>query len=190
VPAHAGPEAVQLFSHDLLQHRAIEREIRHQAFQLGILLTELPQFAQFTEAQPRILALPHVKRLLADADLPAHVHHGRATLCFPQGGQNLFLGMPSSSCHRRVLLLGQEDHVAGRFLKLPLAYFSGFGSCLRLWRLMRIHYSYAHVYVEQLGFSGTLPPLWINVQSEYWTLLTLVGEGRIAGTTFGGAEHL
>jgi len=34
---------------------AIEREIRHQAFQLGILLTELPQFAQFTEAQPRLL---------------------------------------------------------------------------------------------------------------------------------------
>jgi hypothetical protein len=106
---------------------AIEREIRHQAFQLGILLTELPQFAQFTEAQPRILALPHVKRLLADADLPAHVHHGRATLCFPQGGQNLFLGIPSSSCSRRVLLLGQEDHVAGRFLKLSLAYFSGLG---------------------------------------------------------------
>jgi hypothetical protein len=62
---------------------AIEREIRHQAFQLGILLTDLPQFAPFTEAQPRILALPHVKGLLADADLPAHVHHGRATLCFP-----------------------------------------------------------------------------------------------------------
>ena len=46
----------------------------------------------------------------------------------PQGGQDLFLGMPSSSCHRRVLLLGKEDHVAGRFLKRPLALFSGFGS--------------------------------------------------------------
>lgn len=54
MPAHAGPETLQLFSHDLLQHMAIEREIRHQAFQLGILLTELPQFAQFTEAQPRL----------------------------------------------------------------------------------------------------------------------------------------
>ena len=28
----------------------------------------------------------------------------------------------------RVLLLGQEDYVVGRFLKLPLAYFSGFWS--------------------------------------------------------------
>jgi hypothetical protein len=36
--------------------------------------------------------------------------------------------MSTSSCHRRVLLLGKEDHVAGRFLKLSLAYFSGFGS--------------------------------------------------------------
>ncbi len=36
--------------------------------------------------------------------------------------------MSSSSCHRRVLLLGQKHHVAGRFLKRPLDYFSGFGS--------------------------------------------------------------
>jgi len=132
MPAQAGPEAVQLFSHDLRQHMVIEREIRHQAFQLGILITELPQFAQFTEAQPRILALLQVKRLLANADLPAHVHPGRATLCFPAEQPESVLGMPSSSCPRRVLLLGQEDHVAGRFLKLPLAYFSGFGSLAQL----------------------------------------------------------
>ena len=55
MPAQAGPEAVQLFSHDLLQHMVIEQEIRHQAFQLGILITELPQFAQFTEASPAYL---------------------------------------------------------------------------------------------------------------------------------------
>ena len=46
----------------------------------------------------------------------------------PQGGQNPFLGMSTPSCRRRVLLLGEEDHVAGRFLKLSLVYFSGFGS--------------------------------------------------------------
>ena len=134
MPAHAGPEAVPLFSHDLLQPLAIEREIRHHAFQLGLLLTELPELPQFTEAQPRLRARPHVTRLLAEADLPAHVHHGRATRCFPQGGEHLFLGMPSSSCPRRVLLLGQEDHVAGRSLTLSLAYFSGFGSPAHLGR--------------------------------------------------------
>lgn len=41
--------------------------------------------------------------------------------------QDLFLGMPSSG-PRRGLLLGQENHVAGRFLKRSLPYFSGFGS--------------------------------------------------------------
>ena len=36
--------------------------------------------------------------------------------------------MPPSSSHSCVLLLGEEDHAAGRFLKFSLAYFSGFGS--------------------------------------------------------------
>ncbi len=130
MPAHAGPEALQLFSDNLLQHVPIERQIGHEAFQLGILLTELPQFAQFAEAEPRILPLPHVERLLADPHLPADVHHGRAPLHLPQGGQYLFLGMPTSSCHRRVLLLCQEDHALAPFLKQPLAYFLGFGSLL------------------------------------------------------------
>ncbi len=123
MPAQAGPEALQLFSHDLLQHMAIEREIRHQAFQLGILLTELPQFAQFTEAQPRILALPRVKRLLADAGPPTRPPRSCHPLLPAARPESV-----ASVCPRRVLLLGQEDHVAGRSLKLPLAYFSGFGS--------------------------------------------------------------
>jgi hypothetical protein len=67
----------------------------------------------------------------------------------------------------------------------------GMGLCLCFWLWRRMRSIVVHLsYVEQLGFSGTLPPLWINIQSEYWTLLTFVGEGRIAGTTFGGAEHL
>ncbi|MBS0180712.1 MAG: transposase [Nitrospira sp.] len=37
--------------------------------------------------------------------------------------------MPSS-----VLLLGEEDYAASRFLKLPLVYFSGFGSRIEAWR--------------------------------------------------------
>lgn len=123
MPAHADPEAVQIFSRDFLQHLAIEREIRHQAFQLGILLTELPQFSQFTEAQPRILALPHVKRLLADADLPAHIHPSRATLCSPQGGQNLCLGVPSSGPPS-----GSRRPRRGPVPQAPLAYFSDFVS--------------------------------------------------------------
>jgi hypothetical protein len=51
------------FARSLL-YMAIEREIRHQALQLGILLMELPQFVQFTQAKPRTLAIPHIKYLL------------------------------------------------------------------------------------------------------------------------------
>jgi len=41
-----------------------------------------------------------------------------------------------------VLLLGEEDHAAGRFLKLPLAYFSGFGSqaIIEAWRMDYNHH--------------------------------------------------
>ena len=106
----------------------IQREIGHQSFELRVFLAELPEFPQFTEAQPRIFAFPHVERLFADAHIATDFRNRRPTLRVPQSGQDLFLGMPSSSCPRRVLLLGEEDHVADRFLKLPLAYFSGFGS--------------------------------------------------------------
>ena len=56
----------------------------------------------------------------------------------PQGGRDLFPHMPTSSCHRRVLLLREEDHATGRFLKLPLAYSSGFGSGFKASRKMSL----------------------------------------------------
>ncbi len=121
MPALAGPEALQLFRDDLLQPMPIEREIGHQPLQLRVFFPQLSQLTQLAQSESRILSLPQVERLLTDADLPADVHHSRPALRLPQGGQNLFLGMFTSSCHRRVLLLGKEDHVAGRFLKLPPA---------------------------------------------------------------------
>ena len=51
--------------------------------------------------------------------------NGRAGFNLSQGGRGLFLCMPTSSCHRLVLLGKRRPR---RFLKLPLAYFSGFGS--------------------------------------------------------------
>jgi hypothetical protein len=100
---------------------AIEREVGHQAVELRVFLAELPEFPQFTEAQPRILAFPHVERLLADAHITTDFRNRRPALRLPQGGQHLLFAMPSSSCHRRVLLLSQEDHAASRFLTLSLA---------------------------------------------------------------------
>ncbi len=121
--------SLELFSDNLLQHMSIKREIRHQAFKFGILLTELPQLPQRAQPQSFLLSLPHVKPLLADSHRPTDLGYGCHALRVPQGGQDLFLGMSKSSCcHRRVLLPGGEDHVTGRFLMFPLAYFSGSGS--------------------------------------------------------------
>src|SRR5215813_4393612 len=82
----------------------IQREIVHQSLQLGVFLTELPKFPQFTQPQPRIVPLPHIARLLGDPHLPADLRHGRATFRLPQGGQDLLVGMSSSSYLRQVLL--------------------------------------------------------------------------------------
>jgi hypothetical protein len=104
----AGPEVLELSSHDLLQHMAIWREIGHQPFELRVFLAELPEFPQFTEAQPRILAFPHVERLLADAHIATDFRNRRPALRLPQRSEHLFLGMSTSSCHRWVLLPGKK----------------------------------------------------------------------------------
>jgi hypothetical protein len=107
---------------------ASQRAIRDQPFQFRVLFAELPEVPSFTEAQPRIFPFPQGERLLADADFATDCRDRRPALRLPSGGQDLLFAMPSSSCHRRVLLLSQEDHAVGHFLTLPLAYCSGFGS--------------------------------------------------------------
>lgn len=79
----AGPEALQIFSDNLLQHMPIEREIRDQPLQLGAFFPQLPQLPQFTQPKPRILPLPHIERLLADAYLAADLRDGCSTLHVP-----------------------------------------------------------------------------------------------------------
>ena len=94
-----------MFSHDLLQHVPIQREIRHQAFEFGVLFAQLSQLAQFAQPELGVVPFPHVERLLTDAHLTTHCRDCRPTLRLPQGGQDLLVGMPSLSCHRRVLLV-------------------------------------------------------------------------------------
>src|SRR5262249_44424458 len=48
--------------------------------------------------------LPHRARLLGDPHLPTDFRHRRAAFGLSQGGQDLLVGMPTSSCHRRVPL--------------------------------------------------------------------------------------
>ncbi len=60
------------------------------------------------KAQSGVLPLQGVKRLFGDAHLSADVHHRRAAFSLSQGRHDLLFRTPSSSCHRRVLLLGDK----------------------------------------------------------------------------------
>ena len=122
-PAPAGPEAVQLCSDELLYPMAIERAIGHQPLQLAVVFPQLPQLPQLAQPQARIFELPRLKRRSA---IPA-CRQTSATVVPPSACRKT-ARICSSVCPRRVLLLDLEDHVAGHFLKLSLAYFSGFGS--------------------------------------------------------------
>jgi len=92
-PTHAGAEALELFSDDLLQHVAIERQIRHELLQLAVLLAQLPQLSQFTQTYPAVLSLPGVKCLLANPELPADLRRFFSTFRLPQRLQNLLFCM-------------------------------------------------------------------------------------------------
>jgi hypothetical protein len=46
-------------------------QVRHQTLQLRVLVAQLPQFAQLLQSQARILLLPEIETLLADAMLAA-----------------------------------------------------------------------------------------------------------------------
>lgn len=48
----------------------IQAQIRHQLFELTVLVFELPQPAQLGHAHPCKFLLPAIKRLLADTELP------------------------------------------------------------------------------------------------------------------------
>ena len=60
-----------------MEDRLVEREIGHAAFELAILVPQLPQFAELGDAQRAEALLPPVERLLADAELAADLADGR-----------------------------------------------------------------------------------------------------------------
>jgi len=87
----------------------------------------LSELSEFTQSEPRVFPLPGVEHLLADANVATEVRDRRPALSLPQYSYDLLFGMSSSSSHRRVLLLSEEDHAASHFLKLSLAYFRRLG---------------------------------------------------------------
>lgn len=60
------------FCDDLLQYVLVQRQIRNQTLQLGILVTQLTELGQLRDAHSGILFLPVVKRRFADPYLSAY----------------------------------------------------------------------------------------------------------------------
>ena len=106
----------------------IQRQISDQWRQLRVFFAQVPELPQFIRPQAGVFPFPPRKRLLGDPHSPADFPHRRPAFGRPQGSQDLRVGLPPSSCPRRVLLLDEEDHALALFRKLPVAYFSGFGS--------------------------------------------------------------
>ena len=52
-----------------------QRQMRHQALELRVLFTQLPQFPQLGHPQVRITLLPDIARRLADPQLPTHIRY-------------------------------------------------------------------------------------------------------------------
>ena len=67
-PARTAHEASDLFSYDLLEDVAIERQVRHQLLQFRILVTQRPQLADRGQAEAGKLLFLAVEGLLTDAE--------------------------------------------------------------------------------------------------------------------------
>ena len=74
-----------------MEDRLVEREIGHEAFELAILVPQLPQFAELGDAQRAEALLPSVERLLADAELAADLADGRTGFRLAQGQGDLLV---------------------------------------------------------------------------------------------------
>ena len=63
----------------------VEREVGDYALQPCLFILELPQAAELTHAQVRVLVLPRVERRLTDPQLRAHVADRYACLGLAEG---------------------------------------------------------------------------------------------------------
>src|SRR3954452_22577315 len=89
----------------------VQRQIRDQALELTVFVSQLPQFAQLAYPYSGIPSLPDIERLLRHAHFPANVADLLPGLDLPHREQNLFFAMtfsrhPCSSC-----CLRSEDHI-------------------------------------------------------------------------------
>ena len=61
--SRAADRASEVFCNDILWHGAVEREVRHQRFQLALLFLELAQPPHFAHPEPAKHLPPGIERL-------------------------------------------------------------------------------------------------------------------------------
>jgi hypothetical protein len=99
-------EASQLFSDDLLEDVAIEREVGDDLFQFAVFMAQRPQLAQLRQAESGKLLFPAVERLLADAEAATDFGDFLAALDLVQGVDDLFVA--AAFAGHRLRLLGRR----------------------------------------------------------------------------------
>ena len=61
-------EASELFSDNLLQDLAIERQVGDDRLQLGVFVAQRAELAELLQSEPSELLFPAVERVFADAE--------------------------------------------------------------------------------------------------------------------------
>ena len=87
----AGRRASPFFSQDILQHRLVQREIRHHPLQLRVLVFKLFEAADLGDAHTGVNFLPAVKSRLRYPHLATNLLDRRADVSLPQRKGSLLL---------------------------------------------------------------------------------------------------
>jgi hypothetical protein len=82
----------RIFWDDVLQHDLVERQIGHEAFELGVFVAELLQLAGLTGLEIAVLLLPAIEALLGNADLSTEIPDGHPLGGLLQHGGDLLDG--------------------------------------------------------------------------------------------------
>ena len=90
----------------------IQRQIRHEPLEPGVLITQLAQLPHLEQAQVPVPLLPDVERGFADAHLPANIADRLARISLLQRKEDLLLGELRSLPRFRLLTLqGPRGHL-------------------------------------------------------------------------------
>ena len=79
----AGRGAVHIVLSAVLQHGAVERQVRHDPLEAPVLLLKLAHALHLGRHHPGIFRLPRIIRRLANAGLATHLFDRRAVLALP-----------------------------------------------------------------------------------------------------------